>query len=358
MSFESQYSFLDKVLHRLAFSTPKLQIEFAAREDADFFKPPRAASVERPVFITAMPRAGTTLLLNIVASTGAFAHHTYRHMPFLFTPLMWRRFSHRFEHKDTPHERAHGDGMLVSLDSPEAFEEMLWKAFWPRQYARDRILIWPAEGRSEFLDFLKRHMVKLGSVEDGNAPRSRYASKNNFNIARIGWLRGGFPDAAIIVPFREPIEHAASLLRQHLSFLDLHRKDAFARDYMAGIGHFDFGAGLKPIDFDGWVGACAAKPTELAFWLDYWRAAYGYLLREHAKEAMLFDYDRFCAAPDQGLRDLAVAVGENGILRSASGTNTVGAPRRHNPDLAGIDPQLLLECRALHDALRATSAQN
>lgn len=355
MSFEAHYSFLDRLLHRIAFATPKLQIDFAEAEDEKFFRPAMAAVVSRPVFITAMPRSGTTLLLNITAATGVFAHHTYRDMPFLFTPIAWRRFSQGFQRKDTPHERAHGDGMMVGLDSPEAFEEMLWKAFWPQQYAKDRILPWPLEGGAEFLGFFKRHMVKLGATASADKPTRRYASKNNFNIARIGWLRRAFPDAVIIVPFREPVEHAASLLRQHLSFLELHSHDAFARDYMAGIGHFDFGASLKPIDFDGWIDGSTANPKELAFWLAYWRAAYGHCLRQHAGDAVLFDYDQFCAEPTRGLQEFAAAVGEPSILQAASGLNSVGAPRRHAPDLSGIDPKIVEECRTLHEALRAAA---
>ena len=39
-------------------------------------------------------------------------------------------------------KRAHGDGMLIDFDSPEALEEVLWKTFWRRHYRSDRILPW------------------------------------------------------------------------------------------------------------------------------------------------------------------------------------------------------------------------
>ena len=74
-------------------------------------------------------------------------------------------------------------------------------------------------------------------------------------MARIGFLLATWPDATIIVPVREPVQHAASLLRQHGRFLEIHARDRFARDYMRGIGHFDFGANLLPVDFDGWLSA-------------------------------------------------------------------------------------------------------
>jgi len=44
---------------------------------------------------------------------------------------------------------------------------------------------------------------------------ARHLSKNNLNIARVQWLRRRFPRAAIVVPFCEPLRHAASLLEQH-----------------------------------------------------------------------------------------------------------------------------------------------
>src|SRR5690606_32311264 len=100
-------------------------------------------------------------------------------------------------------------------------------------------------------------------------------SKNNLNIARTGWLLEHFPDARIIVPFREPTEHAASLLRQHKNFLARHRDDPFTLEYMTAIGHFDFGENLRPINFNDWLATAAElDPTTLDFWLAYWVAAY------------------------------------------------------------------------------------
>ncbi|MBI1252535.1 MAG: hypothetical protein GC189_13820 [Alphaproteobacteria bacterium] len=350
MSFEDRYSFVDKVLHRLAFATPKLQIDFAGMEDERFFKG-AAPVVDRPVFITAMPRAGTTLLLNVLSESGVFATHTYRDMPFLFTPVGWRGFSGRFRREDTPRERAHGDGMMVSIDSPEAFEEMLWKAFWPGQYQADHIASWPSDGGDAFRDFFSRHMAKIAALAGQGRPRARrYASKNNFNIARIGWLRRAYRDARIIVPFREPIEHAASLLRQHVRFLEMHKTDAFMREYMMGIGHFDFGAGLKPIDFDGWRAGASQDATTLGFWLAYWRAAYGHCLRENAGEAAFFDYDAFCAAPQAGLSALARAADEPSLALALS---EIRAPRLHEPDVSSVDAALLQACADVHARLKA-----
>ena len=86
-------------------------------------------SNERPVFITALPRAGTPLLLECFASVPEFASHCYRDMPFVPIPCLWNRFSSNFQQAMESQERAHGDGMQIIPDSPEALEEVSWKIF-------------------------------------------------------------------------------------------------------------------------------------------------------------------------------------------------------------------------------------
>lgn len=357
MSFENRYSLTERLLHKLAFATPGLQIGYADIEDKLYGVGVEPQDAERPVFITALPRAGTTLLLNICAALDAFAVHTYRDMPFIMTPLVWSRFSARFTKSDAPRERAHGDGMLVSADSPEAFEEIIWKAFWPEQYKPDRILVWPEAGNDEFREFFRRHMHKLARLRGGPDARPRYASKNNFNVARLQWLTQAFPDAAIIIPFRAPVEHAASLLRQHVNFLDLHQKDRFMREYMKGIGHFDFGANLRPIDFGGWLDGCPHPHDSLSFWLAYWTAAYRHCLDHASARLTLLDYDELCRSPTAQLGNLAglLEIGVDELQRAAP---SIKVPRPHAPDTSGIDPEILSAALALYDALRQRASRS
>ena len=64
------------------------------------------------------------------------------------------------------------------------------------------------------------HIKKIIALRSGSAGKSlRYISKNNLNIARLGYLLRLFPDARIVIPFRDPIQHAASLLKQHLNVI-------------------------------------------------------------------------------------------------------------------------------------------
>ena len=246
----------ERFLHRLAFLSPELQISLADIEDRMFAAEIGREAIERPVFITSLPRAGTTLLLEMLFASGGFSTHTYRSMPYVLCPLLWDSIAKGFRRTPKLQERAHGDGMLISHDSPEAFEEVIWKAFFARKYGPRTIALWTqADAQREFDAFMRSHMRKLcalGRRKTGTA--HRYLSKNNANIARIGLLSRMFPDCVIVVPFRNPLAQSQSLLAQHSNFLSLHAQAPFMRRYMTDLGHFEFGAGLAASEFSTMVG--------------------------------------------------------------------------------------------------------
>ena len=362
MAYRDRYPRLDRLLHRLAFATVGAQLALADLEDRAFARRFAAVAIERPVFVAGLPRSGTTLLLELIAALPGFAAHTYRDMPFPLTPLLWNALSRRFRVDGAAFERAHGDGMTVGYDSPEAFEELLWRAHWPEHYRSDRVAPWTAEERDpggEFDPFFRRHVRKLIALRAADAGRSgemRYVSKNNANIARLARLRRMFPDAAILVPFREPLEHAASLLRQHRRFLAVHAGDAFALRYMSHLGHFEFGAALRPIDFGGWLeGPDAGSPLRLDFWLAYWCAAYGALPGGGEARATLVDYDALASDPAPALARLGRSIGLDRpeALAEAAGRLRPPAPRA---DASEATPALVARARELHARLRGASA--
>ena len=150
-------------------------------------------------------------------------------------------------------ERAHGDGIEVGYDSPEAFEEILWGAFWPEKFFETGIGLWSSADRNtDAEEFFQKHFAKFVALrcQDG-VGGGRYISKNNANIARLDAIPAMFPDASIVVPIRSPVAHAASLLRQHQNFLAQHKTDPFAKRYMQDIGHLEFGDLHRPIQFPG-----------------------------------------------------------------------------------------------------------
>lgn len=357
-TLEARYSGLERLLHRLAFAALPLQKSLAELEDRLYARRVARVRVSRPVFIASLPRAGTTLLLETLAALPGFAAHTYRNMPFLLIPLLWDALSRRFHSAGGKVERAQGDGLSIGFDSPEAFEEVLWRAFHPAQYRADRILPWGADAGfdcAEFDAFMGGHIRKLASLRVG-AGAARYLSKNNGNLSRLAKLARLFPDATLLIPFRNPVDHAASLWRQHLLFERLHAGEPFTRRYMADLGHYDFGANLRPIDFDHWLDEEGLEPPNAAnFWLRYWRAAFGHILANLNGQAALLSYDGLCAAPAAGLRRIAQRLGvEDGAgLMAAAGR--FRAPTRHDAGPLNLDRDLLESAQALHRELLAAA---
>ena len=348
------YGRVDRALHRLAFRTLRAQRRVAEIETRIYQDRIEPEHGRRPVFVTSLPRAGTTVLLEALAALPDFAAATYRHMPFTLLPLIWTDATRRFQQESRPDERAHGDGIAVGFDSPEAFEETLWMAFWPERYRDGVIRPWTEETRDRaFEAFFRAHMAKV--VAASGDPARRYLSKNNANIARLPMLAEAFPDAVVVVPVRDPLAQAASLLRQHRRFLELHARDAFALRYMEGLGHFEFGAALRPI---AWA-AQAPDPAEaesLDFWLGYWADGYEEALARAGEGVVFIDHDRLSAEPVPYLSALAAAVGARASPELAGVLSGIAA--RFRPSIPveappGTPMALVRRARAIHEALKA-----
>lgn len=354
---KTSYSFLDRVLHRIAFSTNMAQIGISDMEDQMFASQIKTANCDRPVFITALPRAGTTLLLESLAQLNEFASHCYRDMPFVLTPCLWNRFSSMFRQSGETKERAHGDGMLVNIDSPEALEEVVWKAFWKKQYQKDRILPWPELKDEEFVEFFQNHLKKIIILRRPKTIAStRYISKNNLNIARIPLIKRIFPQAVLVIPFRDPLHHASSLLEQHRNFLHIHAEDRFASNYMRAIGHFDFGVHLRPIDFDEWLDQSRFQdPQGLTFWLEYWVACYRHLLDQADDNVHFFNYQRLCENPEDGLTVLSELTQVRDMPSLLKIASTIRPARKRNIDVSSVPLKLLKTTEVIFEELKNVS---
>ncbi|HET8705979.1 MAG TPA: sulfotransferase, partial [Pseudomonadales bacterium] len=349
------YSRLDRMIHGLAFSTKTAQIALADMEDRSYASQLKDISAENAVFVTSLPRAGTTLLLETLEASSEFCSHTYRDMPFLLMPLFWSKMASRFHQESAPQERAHGDGMLVSVDSPEAFEEIIWATFWKEQYGKETVTPWdPRLKHEEFEHFLKQHFKKIILLRHANPSQGRYLSKNNMNIARLSYLAKTLPQASLIVPFRKPLQHAASLLKQHQNFLAIHKEDPFARKYMRDIGHYDFGENLKPINFNDWREKYPQLiPTQLEFWLRYWLEGYTHIQSNLRPSISLFSYDLFCSHPESSLSALADKINLSDRSVVLSKAQRAAPPKEHAVDVSGITPSLIEQADAcFHELVR------
>jgi hypothetical protein len=356
VSREPDYSALDRALHRLAFGSRALQEIAVDLEDRLFANRFRHIPVESPIFVTSLPRAGTTLMLEVLARVPNIATHTYRDMPFVVAPLLWDALSRGFRRPSALRERAHGDGMAIGYDSPEAFEEIVWRMFWSGKYQIDRIGLWSEEESAPgFHETFLDHIRKIISLRTGHTPGARYASKNNANIARITLLRRLFPDCIILVPVRDPVGQGLSLLEQHRRFTALHRDEPFVKQYMSDIGHYEFGELHRPIDFDG-VDEMRRRyqPDTLDYWVAYWECACRHLLQHRASIATV-SYEALCAGGSGMMPALAERLSlPEGALREAVG-DRMRAPRDYGAHASIADPDLERRVRLLHRELLESS---
>lgn len=263
-------------------------------------------AIEKPVYIAGLARSGTTILLELLSRHPRLAGHRYRDFPPVLTPWFWNRFVDNAgaRHADAG-ERAHGDGIRVTAESPEAFEEVIWLAFFPELHdPRVSSVLTSDHANADFERFYRDHIRKILLLRGGQ----RYLSKANYNLTRLGYLLKLFPDARFILPVRDPVWHIASLMKQHERFCGEHRRDARLMRHMSRSGHFEFGLDRRPINSGD--GATIDKVIEywsqgreVEGWALYWKDLYGHVADALGADAalrratLIVDYETLCAEP-------------------------------------------------------------
>jgi len=299
-SGSENYGPAEKVLHRLALGVPVIPEMVHDIERATHLKGAPAAAGGAHVFVAGLARAGTTMLLRELHDTGRFATLTYADMPFVLAPNLWAQMAGTRNAGDR-HERAHGDGIMVDAESPEAFDEVYWRVMDGDAYIRpDRLLPHRPNGEivRGFTDYMSLILKRCG--------KTRYLSKNNNNILRLPTLVAAYPEAAFLVPIRRPLQHAASLLRQHRRFSS---SDAFTNDYMHWLGHHEFGRNHRPFDFSG---DPKGDPETLDYWLRAWIGAHIAILEIDAPNLHVVELGSVATSP--AARDrLATLLGLPGL---------------------------------------------
>ena len=270
-------------------------------------------AVDRPVYVTGLARSGSTMLLEMLNWQSGVVTHRYRDYPMLQIPVLWNRFlDYASPRAAEPRERAHRDGIVVTRESPEAFEEMLWMSFFPGLHDSAQSNVLGSETRApEFERFYRDHVRKLLMLRGGN----RYVSKGNYNVTRLEYLLSMFPDARFVVPVRNPEWHVASLMKQHHLFTAGQRRHPRATAHLERSGHFEFGLHRRPINTGdaaavGRVLACWREGRELEGWARYWAMVYDHVLERLAASptlaaaTLLMPYEALCRRPGPALEVL------------------------------------------------------
>ncbi|WP_019087442.1 sulfotransferase [Komagataeibacter europaeus] len=304
---------------------------------------------EQPLFVTGLARAGTTILTRLLHEQYHMASLTYRDLPFPLAPNGWARLSASFKRQVTRTERGHGDGIFHDLDSAEAIEEVFWRHFEGTRYVGPDGLT-PVPPQAETIKAFRDYVGLIRRRYGG----ARYLSKNNANVLRLPALLEAFPQAILVHPFRDPLQQALSLRRQHIQALTLAHDDPFRRDFMRWLGHYEFGGDQRPFLFSGHPAATGDR-NGIDYWLQLWTSVYTALLAQPAEvraRQVFVDYDAVCADAASYVVPLTAALALSQPLDLSS-------LRAVSPRVVSeINPGLLEQARALHATLRAHGVQN
>ena len=267
----NNYSWLQQKLHQFALSS-KFMREVTVDIESSTISPNQTD--DNHVFISGLARSGTTILLNAIYASNEFASLSYKDMPFVLAPNLWSKLSFNKQDIDSV-ERAHGDGIKVSEEAPEAFEEVFWMTF-------------DEDGKD-----IKEKFKNYVQLINHRYQKERYLSKNNQNIRRLELISNTFPDSKILIPFRNSIQHAYSLLFQHQRFIAESKKDSFISEYMKWIGHKEFGPSYIPIHKRNLI---FKDHFDINHWLEQWYLTYQncYEALKHKDNIHFICYEQLC----------------------------------------------------------------
>lgn len=308
----NSYPTASKILHYIALNHPMItQMSFEVEKSLNKSIYKNKNEVIKPVFISGLARSGSTIITRLLYETEEFCSLTYRNMPFTLMPNIWNKLSGISRNNIDKFERAHKDGIMVDYDSPEEFDEVFWRIYSGPKYIYKNYL---TEYRldEEVIQLYKEYIK--GVSQNGN--KGRYLSKNNNNIIRLNSIYEALPDSTIIVPFRAPLQHAFSLLKQHRNFCEIARNDPFAVKYMSWLGHYEFGLNQKYFKFPGGIDMPVNK-DDINYWLTQWVNVYNFILNNSTQNCIYLCYEKFCEFPKEQLETLFKKVDVNNFNKDA-----------------------------------------
>lgn len=335
----SDYGLLERIMHRLVLGNRGIAEACFDMDQRIVRGSTMRVEEGAHVFVVGLARAGTTALMRTIHDSGAFRSLLYEDMPFVLAPNLWQKLRRPRRDAEAMQERAHGDGLMVSQKSPECLDEVFWRVFDGEAYIGQKEML-PHHPSAELQKKFRAYVAAILNT----TPEKRYISKNNNNIIRLPAIHAMFPNAHILVMFRDPLDHATSLLRQHRRFTERQTDDPFVGAYMNWLAHHEFGAGHLPFAPEAAEGS---SPNELLYWLRQWSAVYERLLKEAPNNATFICYEGLCDDPA-----LWPVIAEK--LDIPEGAPDLKKPHHKPIPLAGSDDALVY-ARDVYDRLVARS---
>ncbi len=261
--------------------------------------------VDRPVYICGLPRAGTTITLQMLSEHPDVATHKYADFLMPYMPYVWNQVFPRIpvDAMRKPVPRIHRDRIEVTRDSAEMGEEIIWEHFFP--FIHDETKYSVLDGSTSnpgFERFYDEHLRKLALVRE----RSRYVSKAIMCVVRMQYLRRMFPDARFLLYVRNPLDHIASIIKQDRIWAEIESTDPRQIEIIELTGHHEFGphqvmanVGSPPVlaEIRRLFDAGQAVQSRAR----YWAYVYGFVVKqlqddpELAKRVCIVRYEDLCS---------------------------------------------------------------
>ena len=332
------YGTLERWLHWLALE-PAVVRHLAFDLERQYALPKRDTTSQKihgPVYVCGLARSGTTMLLRILDQIDIFRSPTYRDMPFVLAPNLWKLITRHVSRQAIAAQRAHGDGISIDFDSPEGFEEVFWSTF--DTSSADKNCLGADEPSVEVLAAFTEYRAIVANPrtepQPTNGAMRRYLSKNNNNLLRLPSLCAD-PAATVLLVYRNPVVTARSLHRQHQRFCTAQTEDRFVRTYMGWLAHHEFGLDHLPFCFAVPMMDSTLTPEDPNYWLDYWNAVYQHVLAQDELQFHLVNHDELCAKPVELLDVIFASLGV--LADSSTMAQLFIAPKSANSDGFTLD---------------------
>jgi hypothetical protein len=261
----TSHTILDQVLNRFALQSSRFR-KFCFTRECE--RNGMALDRHRSnVFIAGVARSGSTALLNTLHASGKYASTTYNLMPFVLGPSLSCVIARIPKAPVGAIERRHGDTIQIDSESAEALDGVFWSTFLPTgNHLQPREV--SQQTLHQYAMFIENILI--------HSNQDRYLCKMNQGITMLASLAPYFDRSVFLMPFRNPLQQASSLLRQHRNFARISR---YEKKYLGWLGHHEFGATHLGF-FDNQNESHPVLATDdLNYWLQQWKNSYRYLLR-------------------------------------------------------------------------------
>lgn len=261
-----RYDIFSIIIHKIFFNVDFFNIFLFDLEKKIYLTKFKAEQINPNVFITGLPRSGTTAFLELLYSSKQFASFQYSDMPFILSPNLRKNFIFNFNKNFNKIERYHQDKIYIDKNSPEAFDEVFFRIFDGKKYInKNNLEIYTPQD-----DILKNYenLIKLCKI---SKKKNRYLSKNNNHIIRIKKLSQYFNNDFFFILFRNPLDFAISSDSTNKNFFALQTENIFAKNYIKFLGHYEFGIDSKHINFEF---RNKYQNNSINYWINYWLNIY------------------------------------------------------------------------------------